>query len=107
MADKDSRIKTCQWIDRARKEFVHTSFIITSRFAGYLGESRLEGAVLELSIQDFTIEEVEIFLVRWFETVEATIHPDATESFREKGREAALKLVDRIKDKQLRINLFV
>lgn len=100
VADKDLRIKTCQWIDRARKEFVHTSFIITSRFAGYLGESRLEGAVLELSIQDFTIEEVEIFLVRWFETVEATIHPDATESFREKGREAALKLVARIKDKQ-------
>jgi len=102
VADEKTRIKTCQWIDEARKAFVNTPFVVTSRFAGYLGESRLEGSVLELSILDFTPEEVEAFLLRWFETVEIALHPgdNNQERWRERGREQALELVQDIKDSE-------
>lgn len=97
VADKEARLKVCKWIDKVRKEFVRTRFIITSRFAGYLGDSRLEGSVLELSVQDFTLDEVESFLVRWFETVESAIHSDDPESYAEKGRDKAVELFNTIK----------
>ncbi|MCP4695099.1 MAG: NACHT domain-containing protein, partial [Desulfobacterales bacterium] len=97
VADEETRIKTCQWIDEARKTLVNTRFLLTSRFAGYMGKSRLSGNALELSIQDFTPEEVEAFLVRWFETVEVSLHPGQDEiQWQEKGREDARKLVERI-----------
>jgi formylglycine-generating enzyme required for sulfatase activity len=99
VADEKTRIKTCKWIDEARKVLVNTPFIITSRFAGYLGDSRLEVGTLELSILDFSPDEVAAFLVRWFETVEVALHPgdDNEEIWREKGREQALELVENIK----------
>jgi formylglycine-generating enzyme required for sulfatase activity/calcineurin-like phosphoesterase family protein len=102
VADEKTRIKTCKWIDDARKILVNTPFIITSRFAGYLGDSRLESGVLELSILDFSPDEVEAFLVRWFETVEMALHPgdDNEEHWRLKGREEALKLVKNINDSE-------
>lgn len=102
VADEKTRIKTCKWIDEARKKFVNTPFVVTSRFAGYLGESRLEGSVLELSILDFTPGEVKAFLLRWFETVEIALHPgdDNEERWREKGREQALELVRDIEDSE-------
>jgi formylglycine-generating enzyme required for sulfatase activity len=97
VADEKTRIKVCQWIDSARKEFVNTQFIVTSRFAGYLGKSRLEGAVMELSIQDFTPDEVKAFLIRWFETVEAALHSgDETDVWKDKGRKDALELYENI-----------
>ncbi len=97
VADETMRRRTCQWIDEARMRFAETRFIITSRFAGYLGKSRLEGNCLELSIQDFTEEEVKTFLIRWFESVETIVHIGEDDAFwREKGREKALALFDRI-----------
>ncbi|MCI0470649.1 MAG: SUMF1/EgtB/PvdO family nonheme iron enzyme [Candidatus Aminicenantes bacterium] len=110
IADEKIRIKTCKWIDAARKEFVGTPFVITSRFHGYLGDSRLEGSVLELSILDFTPQEVRSFLIRWFETVQVALHPgDSNEEiWREKGREEALKLFKNIEEaehiKKLAVN---
>ncbi|MCP4689861.1 MAG: hypothetical protein GY859_17545, partial [Desulfobacterales bacterium] len=87
-----------QWIDEARKTLVNTRFLLTSRFAGYMGKSRLSGNTLELSIQDFTPEEAEAFLIRWFETVEVSLHPGQDEiQWQEKGREEARKLVERIR----------
>ncbi|MDY6933129.1 MAG: SUMF1/EgtB/PvdO family nonheme iron enzyme [Spirochaetota bacterium] len=97
VADEDARIKTCRWIDDARKKYVHTRFVITSRLAGYMGKSRLEGQpVLELSIQNFTPDEIKSFLIRWFESVEAAMLPDAEDAWMKKGREQALQLVEEI-----------
>ncbi len=96
VADEKARIRTCRWIDRARKQYVNTRFVITSRYAGYVGKSRLEGSVLELSIRDFNPDEVEAFLVRWFETVEAALHPEDEERWKEKGRDDARTLVEEI-----------
>jgi len=97
VADERTRIKICKWIDEARIRFAKTRFVITSRFAGYLGKSRLEGNCLELSIQDFTTDEIKTFLIRWFESVEAIVHAGGDDNFwRQKGHEEALALFERI-----------
>ncbi|MCP4267799.1 MAG: SUMF1/EgtB/PvdO family nonheme iron enzyme [Candidatus Brocadiaceae bacterium] len=97
VADREKRIETCKWIDEERGRFPRIRFVITSRFAGYMEKSRLEGGVMELSIQDFTTDEVQAFLTRWFESVEVALHPGAEEGeWREKGREDAQKLIQDI-----------
>lgn len=101
VADERTRIKICQWIDEARIRFAKTRFVITSRFAGYLGKSRLEGNCLELSIQDFTEQEVKAFLIRWFESVETIIHAGEDDTlWKERGREEALTLFKRISESE-------
>jgi formylglycine-generating enzyme required for sulfatase activity/metallophosphoesterase superfamily enzyme len=100
VADEEARVKTCQWIDRQRKRWVKTPFVITSRFAGYLGQSRLDGGCWEMAIQDLRLEEAEAFLRRWFETVEAAIHPgDDEKTWRAKGIRDAEKLIKVIREK--------
>jgi formylglycine-generating enzyme required for sulfatase activity len=81
VADEQTRIRTCRWIDRARERYLSSHFIVSSRFAGYLGKVKLEGLpVLELSIQDFTPDEVAAFLTRWYETVRVALNPDGDEA---------------------------
>jgi formylglycine-generating enzyme required for sulfatase activity len=76
VADEAMRQAVCKWIDRARRIYASTTFIISSRFAGYLGKVKLEDLpVLELSIQDFTSEEIAAFLTRWHETVRMALNP--------------------------------
>ena len=101
VANEETRIKTCHWVDKARRRCAQTRFVITSRYAGYQGKSRLVDAVVELSIQDFTPEEVMEFLVKWFETVEVAIHPGEDESrWKKEGREKALVLVKTINESE-------
>jgi formylglycine-generating enzyme required for sulfatase activity len=97
VADEKTRVMACQWIDRARKKYTNTRFVITSRYAGYIGRSRLEGNVLELSIRDFTINEAREFLTRWFEAVEMALHPTGDmDMWSNKGKKEASLLVERI-----------
>jgi formylglycine-generating enzyme required for sulfatase activity len=107
VANEDKRIKTCKWIDRAQQRYPDAWFIVSSRFAGYTGESRLEGSALELAIQDFTIDEAGEFLVRWFEAVETGLHPGDEEQWGRKGREEAGKLLDRIRKSEHLIKIAV
>ncbi len=87
VAAEEDRVKTCKWIDRARKRWANTPFVISSRFAGYLGRSTLEGTCLELAIRDLPLKDAEEFLVRWFETVEVAVHRgDNQERWRVKGK---------------------
>jgi len=97
VANEKARIRTCAWIDNARKKYTQTQFVITSRFAGYTEQSRLDGVVFELSIQDFTIEEARAFLEKWFSSVEVALHPgEDEEAWEEKGRDQAAELVKEI-----------
>ncbi len=109
VADRDQRIAVCRWIDRLRRRYARTWFVMTSRFAGYLGEGRLSGSCLELSIRDFGENEISTFLVQWFESVEVLLHPmEDDAAWREKGRKDALALYDRIMEskylKKLAVN---
>ena len=98
VADEETRIRTCAWIDRARERYPSARFIVSSRFAGYLGKVKLSGLpVLELSIQDFASEEVAAFLTRWFETVRLAMNPSGDEvKIRNEAREEAQGLIDEI-----------
>ena len=108
VASEDKRIKTCKWIERARKVLPYTRFVVTSRYGGYLGKSRLEGNLLELSIRDFTPEEAREFLIRWFEAVEVALHPEGDENkLRKKGGDEALVLVERIEKAEHLVKLAV
>ncbi len=106
VSNREKRLKTCSWIDDSRKRYADTKFIITSRFAGYTGDSRLEGGVMELSIQDFTPDEVKAFLLKWFQSVEVAIHPGTNEEkCKEKGWESAEKLAEVILKSEYLLNL--
>ena len=108
VASEDKRIKTCKWIERARKILPYTRFVMTSRYGGYLGRSRLEGNLLELSILDFTLEEAREFLIRWFEAVEVALHPEGDENkLREKEGDEALVLVETIEKAEHLVKLAV
>ena len=97
VANENARIRTCAWIDHARKKYTQTQFVITSRFAGYTEQSRLDGVVFELSIQDFTIEEARAFLEKWFSSVEIALHPGEDEGkWKKEGRNQAAALVKEI-----------
>ena len=102
VAGERLRTASCRWIDTARACLPKTRFVVTSRFVGYFGKSRLNGesgAVFELAVQDFTLEEVREFLIRWFETVEVFLHPAVDEEqSREKGRADAETLLTSIED---------
>lgn len=108
VASEDKRIKTCKWIEKARKVLPYTRFVMTSRYGGYLGKSRLEGNLLELSIRDFTPAEVREFLIRWFEAVEVALHPEGDENkLRKKGGDEALILVEKIEKAEHLVKLAV
>lgn len=68
VSDMEKRIKTCRWIDNARKTYRKVIFVISSRFLGYLDKSRLNDDLptLQLTIQDFNQSDVEEYLRKWF-----------------------------------------
>ncbi len=100
VVDEPTRNKICKWIDKARQEFVSTSFIITSRPAEYKGNSRLGSNVLVLSIQDLSYENIERILKHWFEAVETTIHPDDEGNWKKKVSKDAYEIVENIRSSE-------
>ncbi len=97
VSETEKRTEVCLLIEKWCKRYKETRFVITSRFAGYMGDSRLNMNLLELAIEDFTREEVRTFLIKWFESVEVAAHSGMDEGeWRLKGKENALKLYDDI-----------
>ncbi|MEW6663810.1 MAG: SUMF1/EgtB/PvdO family nonheme iron enzyme [Thermodesulfobacteriota bacterium] len=100
VANEEIRVRTCRWVDRARRKYGRSPFVMTSRFAGYQGESRLVGAALELAVQDLSLSEAEDFLLRWFGTVDVALHPhEDRRAWKAKGEEKARKLIHVIREK--------
>jgi formylglycine-generating enzyme required for sulfatase activity len=98
VSDESMRQEACKWIDRARRIYSSTKFIVSSRFAGYLGKVKLEELpVLELSIQDFTSEEIAAFLTRWYEMVRLALNPGGdAERIKKDAEEEAKSLIAEI-----------
>ena len=90
-----ARERMARWIEEQRRCFPDCAMVVTSRFAGYVGEARLEIPSLKLSLERFREPEIRAFLERWFITVETTLGEDS-EFFRQRGREAAGDLFERI-----------
>ena len=97
VSETGKRTEMCRLIEKWSKTYNNSRFVVTSRFAGYMGESRLNVNLLELAIEDFTHEDVKTFLIKWFESVEVATHSGMDEGeWRLKGKENALKLYDDI-----------
>lgn len=95
VAEKSRRLSVIRWIEKAMNVYCNTHFIITSRLAGYTGNYRLDGNLVELVIDDFTPEEVKAFLVNWYRTVEGFLHGNDEHAVK-KGEAEAKKLYAQI-----------
>lgn len=68
ISDLEKRKEACNWIDRAWSGFPNAYFVVTSRFTGY---RKVEGVELSADhiradVMDFTSEQQEEFLSKWF-----------------------------------------
>ncbi len=68
ISDVQERIAVCKWIDRTVKRFGKARFVVTSRSTGYRkGEGiEIETPHVRADIMDFTQEQQELFLHKWF-----------------------------------------
>jgi hypothetical protein len=95
VASAADREQVARWIENQRTLFPDCPMVVTSRFAGYVGDARLGIPHIELALERFREPEVRAFLERWFVTVETTLGED-TEFFTQRGRLAAADLCERI-----------
>jgi formylglycine-generating enzyme required for sulfatase activity len=68
ISDLELRKVACQWIDRQHAGFPETYFVVTSRLTGYHKTEGVELAAdhLRADVMDFTAEQQEEFLSKWF-----------------------------------------
>ena len=68
ISNTDERKEVCRWIDAAWKSFSALRFVVTSRATGYRQEEGVELAAdfERADVQDFTVDQQELFLLQWF-----------------------------------------
>lgn len=68
ISDIEERRKVCSWIDFAWSGFRKAYFVVTSRASGYNKDEgiEIEADYEQVHIQDFTFEQQEQFLRKWF-----------------------------------------
>ncbi len=85
VASTDKRRQAGEWIEDERVAHPGNLIAVTSRFAGYKGESRLPGHFLEVQVRDFSPEDVRRFVRNWYRQVETRQRSD-TPQWREEAR---------------------
>jgi len=78
ISNTDERKEVCRWIDAAWKSFSELRFVVTSRATGYRQEEGVElSADFERAdVQDFTVDQQELFLLQWFTAAFLKEFPD-------------------------------
>ena len=68
ISDLELRKAVCNWIDRQHSGFPETFFVVTSRLTGYRKTEglELEADHIRADVMDFTAEQQEEFLSKWF-----------------------------------------
>jgi len=71
ISDTAERIEVCRWIDKAWSGFSKAYFVVTSRATGYNKDDgvELEADHERADVQDFTEDQQERFLRKWFTAV--------------------------------------
>ena len=77
VATPERRREALDWIECQRKRYPHNLIVVTSRFAGYRGTTRLPENYLELHVRDFRDDDVRSFVRRWYHQVETRQRGDA------------------------------
>jgi formylglycine-generating enzyme required for sulfatase activity len=95
VATAERRTEALQWIERQRKLYPGQQILVTSRFAGYRGATRLPENYLELHIREFRDEDVRTFVRRWYRQVETRQRGD-TDQWRGWARQQSDNLIQQL-----------
>lgn len=101
ISDLELRKTSCKWIDNQFTGFPETFFVVTSRLTGY---RKTEGVELEADhiradVMDFTAEQQQEFLSKWFKTAycrelcPADLDPEAWIAGRKQAAEERMKTI--------------
>ncbi len=72
VADSKMRAAVSRWLEEAiRQHLPASTFVVTSRYAGYKGDARLSGRFLELHVQEVEEAAARSFIGAWYGAVEA------------------------------------
>ena len=77
VATAEKRKKALEWVENERQRGRGHPILVTSRFAGYKGTTRLPSNYLELRVSDFNDQDVEKFIRQWYHQVEAKQRSDS------------------------------
>ena len=100
VADAKTRAEVSCWLEDAiERHLPESTFVVTSRYAGYKGDARLGGRFLELHVRDVEELEARSFIAAWYSAVEARaeLGRDA-ETAAALAKEASSDLVGKIFD---------
>jgi NACHT domain-containing protein/calcineurin-like phosphoesterase family protein len=65
IADPRQRAEVSGWLEEAVGKRRHSTFVVTSRYAGYKGDARLTGRFLKLHVRDLAEAEARRFIGAW------------------------------------------
>ena len=72
VADPTERKRVARWIEGLYARQPNCHFVVSSRFAGYVQQVRLDDGFLELHLRSMQAAQVRRFVQNWYKTVEAT-----------------------------------
>ncbi len=72
VADSGTRAAVSRWLEEAIQHHLpESTFVVTSRYAGYKGDARLNGRFLELHVQEVEEAAARSFISAWYSAVES------------------------------------
>jgi len=71
VADRRERAAVSRWLEEAIRQLPESTFVVTSRYAGYKGDARLDGRFLELHVRDVEEAAARRFIAAWYGAVES------------------------------------
>ncbi len=97
VADEARRAQVSRRLEQALERLPESTFVITSRYAGYRDDARLTGRFLELHVSDVEREAAELFIGAWYLAVESRpeLGLDA-ETAERRAQEAADDLIQKV-----------
>ena len=93
--DAGQRAEVARWIEAIGQAGSDCTSVVTCRFAGYDGDSRLDAGFLELHLRPLSPVQSESFIRNWYQAVETGLHPGPSGEL--KAREGAAELIERLK----------
>ncbi len=102
----DRRADVSRWIERLRRANTNSFLAVTSRYAGYTKDVRLDEHFLEMHLRPLEDEQIDQFIRNWNEIVRRALTPDEPAS---KAEAAANDLIERLRKQRrasLRMNEF-
>ncbi|MCP4661046.1 MAG: SUMF1/EgtB/PvdO family nonheme iron enzyme, partial [bacterium] len=99
VADAAERAAVSRWLEEAIRQLPGSTFVVTSRYAGYKGDARLSGHFLELHVRDLSEDAVRRFINAWYHAVESQAQLGREAEVADAlAREAAADLAEKIFD---------